>query len=204
VFEAEPQWDRLRTPRTENYLHEYAFEELKAFIEEIFSPDQRIILVGHSDGGTIALLYASKIPGKIAGIITMAAHVINEPETIAGIKPAVDAYENGKLQKLNDFHGDKTEALFYAWANTWNLEAFKTWNICQDINGIQSPTLVLQGEKDQYGSTRQMELIKESITADCELKLIQKAAHIPHLENKGVVINTIQTWVQKQKNILYL
>jgi pimeloyl-ACP methyl ester carboxylesterase len=143
------QSDALINKRESNYLHDYALKELPVFIETLVSPEQKIILVGHSDGGTIALLYAAAYPKQIKGVVTMAAHVINEPETIAGIAPAVEAYEAGKLEKLSHFHGEKTDTLFYAWANTWDSLEFKRWNICSDIISLTAPLLAIQGSKDQ-------------------------------------------------------
>lgn len=92
-----------------------------------------LLIVGHSDGGTNALLYSSKYPKKIKGIVTMAAHYINEPETIAGIRPAIKAYKEGKLKGLEYYHGEKTERLFFAWCKTWLLPEFENWDISQDI-----------------------------------------------------------------------
>ena len=93
--------------RDEHYLHHYAMKELPPFAEMVIPKDKKILLIGHSDGGSISLLYDHKYPARIAGMVTMAAHVINEPETIAGIQPAVDAYELGKLDGLKKYHGDK-------------------------------------------------------------------------------------------------
>ena len=190
--------------RKANYLHRCAYEELKAFIQEIYSPDHKLILVGHSDGGSIALLYASKFPEQVAAVVTIAAHVINEPETIAGIAPAIQAFGQGKLARLNDFHGEKTETLFFAWANTWKSDEFRNWDICLDIGNIHCPVLVMQGEKDQYGTQKQMELIQENVKTLCDMILIEHAGHLPHLEQKQKVIQVIENWIKINRNNLYI
>lgn len=195
--------DPLINERNKDYLHEYALQELPQFIEALFSSDQKIILVGHSDGGTIALLYAAAFPKKIQGVITMAAHVINEPETIAGILPAVQAYQSGKLSKLQDFHGEKTEFLFYAWANTWNSAEFKDWDITKEISNSVVPILALQGSKDQYGTLQQLNLIQENISGDCEIKLIPDCGHHPHLEKMNVTIELIHNWLNRKIALEY-
>ena len=196
----------LEEERKADYLHRYAYEELRAFIQEVFSPDHKLILVGHSDGGSIALLYASKFPEQVAAVVTIAAHVINEPQTITGIAPAVLAFEQGKLARLNDFHGEKTDALFFAWANTWKSDEFRNWDICKDIGNINFPVLVMQGEKDQYGTKRQMELIQENVQTPCDLILIENAGHLPHLEQKQNVLQVIENWIKTHthRNNLYI
>lgn len=189
------QSDSLSKLRTSSYLHDYAWNELTAFLETILSPEQSIILVGHSDGGTIALLYASKFPKKVKGVITMAAHVINEAETIAGIAPAVEAFEAGKLEKLRSFHGDKTDALFYAWANTWKHPEFASWNICSEISTLTIPSLIIQGEKDQYGTIKQLQLIADNVKGKCQIELIKDCAHHPHLEKSEKIKSLIQNFI---------
>jgi pimeloyl-ACP methyl ester carboxylesterase len=180
--------------RDQYYLHNYAFEELPAFIESVISPDKKILLVGHSDGGTIALLYASKFPQRISGIVTMAAHVINEKETIAGIQPAIDAYLEGKLDGLKKYHGEKTHDLFYAWATIWRDERFEDWNIVSEIGG-DFPGLFIQGMDDQYGTPKQLELIQSKFKNGNTL-LLDDCGHHPHLEKEKAVISSINSFYQ--------
>lgn len=180
--------------RTASYLHEYAWDELNELITTAFSSDKKIILVGHSDGGTIALLYAAKFPKNVLACVTMAAHVINEPETIAGIQPAIDAYEAGKLVGLTKYHGDKTEALFYAWARTWKSDEFEQWNICEEIQSISCPVLALQGSTDQYGTEKQLDLIKANVSGKVKTLLISNCGHHPHLEVPENILSEIQQY----------
>ena len=183
--------------RTARYLHQYAYDELPSFLDAAISPEQKIILIGHSDGGSIALLYAAAFPKRVSACITMAAHVINEPETISGIGPAVTAFKEGKLNKLKDYHGDKTEALFYAWADTWNSEAFMNWDICGDLKGLTAPILAIQGKKDQYGTSRQLQLIQSSVGGPCETEMLDSCGHHPHLERSSDVIMLINEFIQR-------
>ena len=187
-------FDKTRDTR---YLHDYAWKELPELLNAIFSSDQKFILIGHSDGGTIALLYATAFPKQVEAVITMAAHVINESETIAGIQPAIEAYKAGKLKKLSEFHGDKTDVLFFAWANTWKSEEFKTWDICSDINDLKTPLLAIQGATDQYGTVKQLGLIKEFVQGKCETVLLSGCGHHPHLEKTAEVIELINSFVKR-------
>ena len=158
-------------------------------------PDQQIFLIGHSDGGTIALLYAHRYPERVKGVCTMAAHVINEPETIAGIAPAVHAYHQGKLNALKKYHGDKTEALFYAWANTWRDASFNNWDITGEIAQKTMPGLFIQGAEDQYGTVQQLELIKKRYK-NGKAVLLKNCGHHPHLEQREKSISLICKWVK--------
>lgn len=186
--------------RDHMYLHNYALHELPAFIEDNVK-GKKIILVGHSDGGTIALLYAHKHPSNIHGIITMAAHVINEPETVAGISPALEAYKAGKLDGLKKYHGEKTEALFYAWADTWRSEEFADWNICNEIGSSRIPGLFVQGVEDQYGTVQQLKLIKEKFRNTGKTVMIDNCGHHPHLEKMDEVIELISKWISDSVSI---
>ncbi len=188
----------LSSERNIKYLHDYALIELHLFIEEILPSEKKVILIGHSDGGSIALLYASAFPKRVAGIITMAAHVINEPETIAGIEPAVHAFIEGKLDKLKSYHGNKTDALFHAWSETWRSETFKHWNIAEDIQGIQAPSLILQGQRDQYGTQKQLDIIQSSIKHSCTIEMIPGLGHHPHLEELMGTTSKITTFINEQ------
>ena len=187
--------DALIGERNENYLHDYAYDELHEVIQKILPGGKRVILVGHSDGGTIALLYAAKFPKFVSGIVTMAAHVLNEPETRAGIQPAIDAFRAGKLDGLKKFHGEKTESLFFAWANTWLSESFREWNIVKDIEGITCPLLAIQGKEDQYGTKLQLDLIQQTIP-QAEIAFLDFVKHHPHLEKSAEILSRIEKWYQ--------
>jgi pimeloyl-ACP methyl ester carboxylesterase len=111
-------------------------------------PGQPYFLVGHSDGGSIALLHAAEQPAGLRGIVTEAAHVFVEDVTLAGIEAANVAFAAGKLHGLAKYHGDKTEGIFKAWADTWLSSVFRHWNIEYLLPSIACPALVLQGIDD--------------------------------------------------------
>lgn len=181
--------DPFTEKRDKNYLHRYALEELPAFIDTVIPSTKQLLLIGHSDGGSISLLYDHIYPERVKGMITMAAHVINEAETIAGIYPAVKAYNLGKLDGLKRYHGDKTDDLFQAWANIWTDENFRNWNITNEI-GSNNPALFIQGKADQYGTEKQLELIESHFENGNSL-LLDQCGHHPHLEQKERIISVI-------------
>ncbi|RFC54990.1 alpha/beta fold hydrolase [Brumimicrobium aurantiacum] len=178
--------------RDENYLHEFALENLPAFLNSI-ELENPLFIIGHSDGGTNALLYSKRFPNNVKGIVTMAAHYINEKETRAGIQPAIDAWNDGKLKGLAYFHGQKTERLFFAWANTWLTPAFKDWNISNDIKNNTVPALILQGNDDQYGTDQQVHGIVELLN-NAQAYFIPECGHAPHLEKQEEVIKAIENF----------
>lgn len=188
----------LFTQRNEKYLHDYAHIELPTFLKQI-APTKKLLLIGHSDGGSIALLYASKYPTNILGVITLAAHVVNEPETRAGIPPAIDAFKKGKLDGLYKYHGDKTKILFDAWSSTWLSETFKNWNICQELRSIKSPVLAIQGSEDQYGTIKQLKLIRNFIQSEQQTELVPSTGHHPHLEKQAFILSLIVSFIKNKK-----
>lgn len=155
------------------------------------------ILFGHSDGGSIALLTAAKYPEKIKAIITEGAHVFVEDITIEGIKEAVQRYETTDLKsKLEKYHGSNTENMFWAWANTWTTEEFRSWNIEHFLPMIQCSTLVIQGEKDEYGTLKQVESIVEKVSGAAETFIIPNSGHSPHKENPEVVLKQVIAYIE--------
>ena len=188
--------DSLPQKRDEQYLHNYAFKNIPAFLTAL-KIDHPLILIGHSDGGTEALLYSKKYPEKVKGVITIAAHVLNESETRAGIPPVIKAYEEGKLKALEVYHGEKTEDVFYAWADTWLADFFKNWTITKEIKGIEASGLIIQGENDEYGTIHQVEQIENAFCSTVERFVVPKGNHSPHLLQSKLIIEKIKKWSKK-------
>jgi pimeloyl-ACP methyl ester carboxylesterase len=183
----------LLKKRNQNYLHEYAEETIEV-LNLILSQNQAYSLIGHSDGGTIALLIGKDNPSNLKSIITLAAHTFVEPETLVGIEPAVTAFEAGKLDGLFRIHGEKTSDLFYAWANTWKADFFKNWDIRSEILTCEKPIYALQGTNDQYGTVEQLNSIKKC-SDQVIMEEIPNCGHIPHIEKKEIVCLKISKWL---------
>ncbi len=172
--------------RNNNYL-EIEADLLNALMEKLSI--QTAILFGHSDGGSIALIAAAKYPEKIKGVITEGAHIFVEDITLKGIKDVVEAYRTTNLrQKLTKYHGDKTEAVFWAWAKMWLSEEFEFWNIEPFLPHIKCPVLVIQGEEDEYGSLEQVDGILSQVSGETQKLIIPSVAHTPHKEAKELVL----------------
>lgn len=179
--------------RNSNYLHDFALQKIPEIIQQL-CPDKKLIIIGHSDGGTNALLYGKKHPQNIKGIVTIAAHVINEDITKTGIKKVLSENKEHLITNLEIYHGAKTNWLFQQWSETWLSKDFENWDITKDISGISVPILSIQGELDEYGSLKQVELIKASSAGSHQEKIIPKTGHSPHLTAEEITITTIEQW----------
>lgn len=151
---------------------------------------ENVFLFGHSDGGSIALLTAAKYPEKISGIITEGAHVFVEEVTLKGINEAIDLYKTTDLKhKLQKYHGDKTEEMFWAWAGTWTSDGFRTWNMESYLLSIVCPALIIQGEQDEYGTLEQVEKIIKQVNGTSSKLILSNVKHTPHKESPEVVLS---------------
>lgn len=154
-----------------------------------------VVLFGHSDGGTIALLEAALYPQRVRAVITEGAHVFVEDITLDGIRQAEVAYRNSGLkEKLAYYHGDKTEMVFRLWADTWLNPEYRDWNIEHLLGRITCPVLVMQGMHDEYGTIRQVESI-ESNTAGRSCRYMPDAGHTPHRQLAAEVVTTVKDFL---------
>ena len=184
-------------PRTIRYLHEAALDELLKVVEALI-PGQRFILVGHSDGGSISLIFGAARHPLLLGIITVSAHVFVEQVSLDGIAQAKEAFAQGKLKKgLARYHGDKTEPLFKAWAETWTSPWFATWNIEDLLPSIEVPLLVLQGRDDQYGTPAQVDAIVDGSSGPATPLLLEECGHAPHLEFPELTLDLMSCFVNR-------
>jgi len=140
------------------------------------------ILVGHSDGGSIALISAGHDPETLQAVVTLAAHVICEEEGVASIRKARAAYDGGDLRaRLAKYHRD-VDGAFNLWADAWLDPAFMGWSIEDRLPGVQVPVQAIQGEDDEYGSELQLGLIAGKVAGYSETRLIPDCGHSPHLQ----------------------
>lgn len=184
----------LPRPRTLSYLHQYALDELPQLLSSLI-PERDYVLIGHSDGASIGLIHAAERPAQLRGLICEAAHVFVEPETLAGIADATQAFQAGKLQGLAKYHGEKTASLFRAWSDTWQSDWFRHWNIEYVLPAIACPVLVIQGLEDQYATLAQVEAIVSQVPRAQQL-VVENCGHAPHLERPDELLQHMQAFIE--------
>lgn len=183
-------------PERDNFYLEREADVLNGLLEELNIDNA--LLFGHSDGGSIALLTASNYPSKIKGVITEGAHVFVEEVTLKGINEAIEAYHNTDLvTRLKKYHGENTEEMFWAWAKTWNTEAFRSWNIERFLPSIKCPCLIMQGEDDEFGTLHQVNSIVNQVSGPSEKLILPKVQHTPHKEAPDLVLKACQEFIAK-------
>lgn len=181
----------LSAPRSANYLHEEADRVLPELLDRLSV--QRPILIGHSDGASIALLYASARP--TAGLVAIAPHVFVEPETLRGISAAKSQFSGGELaRRLARFH-NHPDTVFHSWADVWLSPEFAHWNIEYSLPNIRSPVLLIQGECDQYGTSSQLDAIAVGVDRPTRRLEIPGCGHSPHLEYPELTQQAATTFV---------
>ena len=153
------------------------------------------ILIGHSDGASIALLAAALVP-NIRAITVMAPHLFVEKISIDSIEKAHEFYEmkaSGMREKLANYHSD-VDGAFYGWANIWLKPEFGDWSITDQVKKIKCPVLAIQGEQDQYGSMAQLDSLK-SLVPQSELTKLNDCRHSPQFDQPEAVISAIARFV---------
>jgi pimeloyl-ACP methyl ester carboxylesterase len=178
-----------------DYLQKESLIYLPELLKECNIDDA--ILIGHSDGGTIALMTAAH-SNIIRGIITEAAHIFVEQITIDGIRKAVKAFETTSLkEKFARYHKENTETIFYRWADRWLSPEFQNWNIQDILPKINCPALILQGKDDEYGTSAQVMGIANRVSGPVDVKLIPNCGHVPHFQAKDAVLSEMTRFIKE-------
>lgn len=181
-----------------HYIDFEAWEVLPRVLEVCHV--RRAVLIGHSDGGTMALMYAARHPGPALGIITEAAHVFVEEVTREGIRQALTAYRTGDLKaRLQKYHGPGLDALFRRWTDTWLSDLFAAWNVEALLDKVHCPVLAIQGEADEYGTTAQVASIVEKAGGRSEAFIVPACRHVPHHQARGPVLERIVGFIRRLK-----
>lgn len=179
----------LAAARTPAYLHEEALQRLPRLLAALAI--ERPVLIGHSDGGSIALIYAAEMPDQVAGLVLLAPHEFVEDKALDGIRAAGRSYAASDMpQKLARHHRDP-DAVFWAWHDTWLAPEFRAWDITGCLTSIRCPVLAIQGEEDEFATMRQVECIVSAAAADVDLLKLADCRHSPHRDQPQVVIEAI-------------
>ena len=186
--------DPLTAPRRVDFMHDEAQHALPQLLDalEIDNP----VLVGHSDGGSIALLHAGLTTRPTAALAVIAPHVLVEDISIASIEAAKRTFETTDLrEKLRRYHDDPDSA-FRGWNDIWLHPDFRSWNIEDCLPGIRCPVLAIQGVDDEYGTLQQIERIaRGAVNTQVELLTLPDCRHSPHRDQPEAVIAAMQKFI---------
>ncbi len=181
-----------------DFMHRQADEVLPAFLRAVgvHVQKQPLWLFGHSDGGSIALLYATHHPKALAGAIVVAPHILVEEVSIASIAQARNAYlETDLRQRLARHHADPDSA-FWGWNDIWLDPGFRPWRIDDQLGRITCPLMAVQGVDDAYGTLEQIRGIARKVP-QCELLELQACGHSPHKDQPDRLIAAVTHFFQR-------
>ncbi len=186
---------RLSKPRAVTYMHDEALEVLPAFLDAlgVASP----LLIGHSDGASIALIHAGGSGRSVSGVVAMAPHVMVEDVTVAGIEATCRAYVSTDLRKRLARHHADVDGAFRGWGDIWLSPAFRSWNIEEYLPRIQCPVLAIQGEQDEYATMEQLGRIGRGAPR-VELLKLDDCRHSPHRDQPDAVLEAIADFSSRQ------
>ena len=183
--------------RDVRFMHDEALIALPEVLDAMRIDDA--ILVGHSDGASIALIHAAGPgSGRIRGLALESPHSFVEPVTVASIATLLERYDQGDLrQKLERLHGANTDRIFAAWTDVWLRPEFAAWSIEELLPAVTCPVLVIQGEQDEYGTVRQVEAVKNKVQGSVETLLLPRCGHAPHRDRREETLAAIARFVRQ-------
>jgi pimeloyl-ACP methyl ester carboxylesterase len=187
-------------PRPLDYMQIEALEILPALLDAIGF--RRGLLLGHSDGASIATIYAGGTGDhRVRGVVLMAPHFVVEDVSVASIAAIKTAYETTDLRsKLGRWHRDVDNA-FYGWNGAWLDPQFRTWDISEYLAYIRVPVAIFQGADDQYGTIRQIEIAREECYCPVDVTMLPGAGHSPHREAPEATLDAVSEFA---KSILHI
>jgi pimeloyl-ACP methyl ester carboxylesterase len=183
-------------PRPLSYMDDEALEVLPKLLDAIGF--RRGILIGHSDGASIATIYAGGVQDhRIRGLSLIAPHFVVEDVSIASIAAAKQAYESTDLrEKLARWHKD-ADIAFRGWNEAWLDPEFRKWDVSESLAYIRVPVQIVQGEADQYGTLRQIEIAKEECYCPVDVTLLPGIGHAPHREAPNRTLIAVSDFVNR-------
>ncbi len=187
--------DPVSLPRPLSFMHDEARGALPALLAA--AGIEEAVLVGHSDGASIALVYAGEDGRRLRGLVLEAPHVFVEELSLASIARTRESYRTTDLrERLLRHHGPNVDGAFYGWADSWLDPAFRDWNLEAFLPAITVPTLVIQGEDDEYGTSAQMQRIARQLTSPIECVLFPRCGHAPHRDQREETLQAMAIFVR--------
>lgn len=185
----------LAAPRTPRYMHDEALVTLPALLDALGIVEP--ILIGHSDGASIALIHAGARVRPVRALVAIAPHVFVEDLSIANITQARHDYESADLRaRLGRYHVD-VDSAFRGWNDIWLSPAFRDWNIEPYLPGIDCPLLLIQGRDDEYGTRAQLDAIERQVPRCVDRLELFDCGHSPHRDQPQATLAAIAGFVSK-------
>ncbi len=183
-------------PRSTRFMHEEACEVLPRVLDAIGF--QRGILLGHSDGGSIATIYAGSVQDhRVRGLVLLAPHFFTEDIGIAEIRRARDAFATGTFRdKLKRWHAD-VDCAFRSWSEPWLDPQFRKWDITEALGYIRVPILIVQGAEDQYGTLQQLEAANNECYCPVETVVLPGIRHVPQREAPELTLKAVTDFINR-------
>ncbi len=187
--------DRAGIPRSPMYMHDEALKVLPTVLDQ--AGVERPLLVGHSDGASIALIYAgSEFADGLVGVSTLAPHVFVEDCTLDGIRAARSAYLTSALRdRLMRYHGERVDNAFWGWNQIWLSSTFRAWNIEAYLPNVRVPVQVIQGIDDAYGTLEQLQKMESGLIQPIEQHVFDRCGHAPHRDRSDETFEAIIRFV---------
>ena len=181
-----------------DFMHRQAREVLPAFLRAAGVDVQRDppFLFGHSDGGSIALLYAAAFPPALRGAIVLAPHILEEEISVRSIAQARAAYRTTELRSRLARYHDDVDSAFWGWNDIWLAPAFREWNIADELAAIRCPLLAVQGVDDEYGTLEQVRGIARRVP-QAQLLELPDCGHSPHKDQPEAVIAAATAFLRR-------
>jgi len=194
--------DPVAVPRPLTYMHDEGLEVLPAVLDA--AGIETAVLLGHSDGASIALINAGGVRDpRVRALVLMAPHVFNEELSVRSITEAKHAYETGGLRdQLARYHGDNVDCAFWGWNRAWLDPGFLEWNIEEFLPAIRIPCLLIQGEDDQYGTVKQVEAIQRQVGGPADLLMLPDCRHSPQRDQPERTLEAVKRFVQSLAGVL--
>jgi pimeloyl-ACP methyl ester carboxylesterase len=184
--------DPPQQPRTARFMHQEAQEWLPVLLDQ--AGISRAAVLGHSDGASIAIIFAATFPWRVDFLVLEAPHVFVEQLSIESIERAKHRYETTDFaQRLGKYH-DNPEAAFRGWNDVWLSSEFRSWNIEAFLPRITCPVLVIQGENDEYGTLRQLESIARNVRGPVDTVVFPNCGHAPHRQHTEWTLSAIKAF----------
>jgi len=191
------QSDPVTLPRPMTYMHDEALHVLPNVLNA--AGIRRAIMIGHSDGGSIAAIHAGATQDpRLLGLVLIAAHFFVEDLNIEAIEQIRQTYEQGDLRQRLARHHRDVDVAFHGWNGAWLDPRFRKFDITEYLPLIRVPILALQGADDPYGTEEQLHVLQRHVRAPLDVQLIPQARHSPHLEAKEPTLAAITAFVQQR------